>query len=70
MIAHGHAPQAIAQYTLAQVRLYLAAIGRQETRQEARCMSQQLALQVLAVRGEPRAVEKLLDRLQTVAEEL
>ncbi len=33
-------------------------------------MSQQLALQVLAVRGEPRAIEKLLDRLQKVAEDL
>ena len=30
-------------------------------------MSQQLALQVLAVRGEPRVVEKLLDRLQQLA---
>ena len=70
MIAHGHAPQAIAQYTLSQLRHYLAAIGRQEARDEARAMSQQLALQVLAVRGEPRAIEKLLDRLQKVAEDL
>jgi hypothetical protein len=70
LIAHGHAPQAIAQYTLAQVRLYLAAISRHEVRHEARAMSQQLALQVLAVRGEPRAIEKLLDRLQKIAEDL
>lgn len=70
MIAHGHAPEAIAQYTLGQVRLYLAAIGRQEARDEARAMSQQLALQVLAVRGEPRAIEKLLERLQNNAEDL
>ncbi len=70
MIAHGHAPEAIAQYTLAQLRLYLAAIGRQEVRHEARAMSQQLALQVLAVRGEPRAIEKLLDRLQNIAGDL
>jgi hypothetical protein len=70
LIAHGHAPQAIAQYTLAQVRLYLAAVGRQEARKEARSMSQQLALQVLAVRGEPRAIEKLLERLKNVAGDL
>ncbi len=67
MIAHGHAPEAMAQYTLGQLRLYLAAIGRQESRREARAMSQQLALQVLALRGEPRAVEKLLARLQQAA---
>jgi hypothetical protein len=59
LIEHGHFLPQIMDYTLAQVRGFLAACVQREAAADARLLS----LIVLGSRGDARELEKTLDRL-------
>jgi hypothetical protein len=59
LIEHGHCLPHIMDYTLAQVRGFLAACVRREASSDARLLS----LIVLGSRGDTRELDKTLDRL-------
>jgi hypothetical protein len=59
LIEHGHCLPQIMDYTLAQMRGFLAACARREAAADARLIS----LIVLGSRGDARELEKTLDRL-------
>ena len=59
MIAHGHRWPDILDYTLAQVRGFIAAIGRNDAAHDAR----QLSLVAIGTRGDARNLEQTIDRL-------
>ncbi|MCE7932871.1 MAG: hypothetical protein DYH17_16070 [Xanthomonadales bacterium PRO6] len=63
MIGHGHRLSDIHDYTLAQVRGFLAAISRFEAAHDARLLS----LIALGTRGDGRHLDQTLDRLTTHA---
>jgi hypothetical protein len=59
LIEHGHCLPQIMDYTLAQVRGFLAACVRREAAADTRLLS----LIVLGSRGESRQLEQTLDKL-------
>lgn len=61
LIVHGHDPQAIGQYTLGQVRMYLSAIALQESQN----LRSDLSLAVLAARADAKTLERVFDRLDS-----
>ena len=63
MIGHGHRLTDIHDYTLAQLRGFLAAVSREDAARDARLLS----LIALGARGDARHLDQTLDRLTTHA---
>ena len=59
MIEHGHRLPDILDYTLAQVRAFLAATVRTDAARDAR----QLSLLAIGTRGDARQIDQTLDQL-------
>ena len=59
MIEHGHRLPDILEYTLAQVRAFVAAGERSDAARDARLLS----LIAIGARGDPRQVDQTFDRL-------
>lgn len=59
MIEHGHRLPDILDYTLGQLRAFMAATGRNEAARDARLLS----LVAIGSRGDARHLDQTLDRL-------